>query len=123
MLGVLPPTSLKAISGNSLTATQVAEAIDNVRATIMHDSTSRPRQVVMVTSPATMEGCTTVAASLALSLARAGRRTLLIDGDLRSPSLHKLFGMPLEDGLSEVLRAEIDLSDAIHPTTTRGCTC
>jgi succinoglycan biosynthesis transport protein ExoP len=120
VLGVLPPASLKAIAGNSLVATQVAEAIDNVRATIMHDSTSRPRQVVMVTSPATMEGSTTVAASLALSLARAGRRTLLIDGDLRSPALHKLFGLALEDGLSEVLRSEIDLADAIRPTNTEG---
>jgi capsular exopolysaccharide synthesis family protein len=120
VLGVLPPTSLKALAGNSLVASQVAEAIDNVRATIMHDSTSRPRQVVLVTSPATLEGTTTVAASLALSLARAGRRTLLIDGDLRSPDLHKLFGMPLEDGLSEVLRAEIDLADAIRPTTSEG---
>lgn len=120
VLGVLPPTSLKALAGNSLTATQVAAAIDNVRATIMHDSTSRARQVVMVTSSATMEGATTVAASLALSLARAGRRTLLVDGDLRSPSLHKLFGTPLEDGLSEVLRSEIDLSDAVRPTATEG---
>jgi capsular exopolysaccharide synthesis family protein len=120
VLGVLPPTSLKALAGNSLTATQVAEAIDNVRATIMHDSTSRPRQVVMVTSPASMEGSTTVASSLALSLARAGRRTLLVDGDLRAPALHRLFGMALEDGLSEVLRSEIDLSDAVKPTNSEG---
>ncbi len=120
VLGVLPPASLKALTGNSLVATQVAEAIDNVRATIMHDSTSRPRQVVMVTSPATMEGSTTVAASLALSLARAGRRTLLIDADLRAPALHKLFGLPLEDGLSEVLRAEVDLADAVRPTNSEG---
>jgi capsular exopolysaccharide synthesis family protein len=120
VLGVLPSTSLKALGGNGLIATQVAEGIDNVRATIMHDSTSRPRQVVMVTSPGTMEGATTVAASLAMSLARAGRRTLLVDGDLRAPDLHKLFGLPLEDGLSEVLRAEVDLADAIRPTTNEG---
>jgi capsular exopolysaccharide synthesis family protein len=120
VLGVLPPASLKTLAGNSLVATQVAEGIDNVRATIMHDSTSRPRQIVMVTSPRTMEGATTVAASLALSLSRAGRRTLLVDGDLRAPSLHKLFGLPLEDGLSEVLRAEIDLADAVRPTTNEG---
>jgi succinoglycan biosynthesis transport protein ExoP len=55
-----------------------------------------------------------------LSLSRAGRRTLLVDGDLRSPSLHKLFGMALEDGFSEVLRAEIDLADAVRPTNNEG---
>ncbi len=120
VLGVLPSTSLKALAGNSLVSAQVAEAIDSVRATIMHDSTKRPRQVVMVTSPATMEGSTTVAASLALSLARAGRRTLLVDGDLRAPTLHKLFGMAQDDGLSEVLRSEIDLADAIRPTANEG---
>jgi capsular exopolysaccharide synthesis family protein len=120
VLGVLPTTTLKQLGGNSLVATQVAEAIDNVRATLMHDSTSAPRQVIMVTSSQTLEGNTVVAASLALSLSRAGRRTLLIDGDLRAPSLHKLFGMALEDGFSEVLRAEIDLADAVRPTNNEG---
>ena len=67
-----------------------------------------------------MEGCTTVASHLALSLTRSGRRTLLIDGDLREPSLHKLFGMPVEGGMSEVLRSEIDVAEAIRPTNTEG---
>jgi succinoglycan biosynthesis transport protein ExoP len=120
VLGVLPSTSLKALTGSSLVATQVAEAIDNVRATLMHDPGASGRQVIMVTSSATMEGTTVVASSLALSLARAGRRTLLVDGDLRSPSLHKLFSMPIEDGLSEILRSEIDLVDAIKPTNNEG---
>ncbi|HEX6961138.1 MAG TPA: polysaccharide biosynthesis tyrosine autokinase, partial [Lacipirellula sp.] len=120
VLGVLPSVSLKQLGGSSLVATQVAEAVDNVRATLMHDSTTTPRQVVMITSSQTMEGNTVVAASLALSLSRAGRRTLLVDGDLRSPSLHKLFGMALEDGLSEVLRAELDLADAVRPTNNEG---
>ncbi|MCG8449311.1 MAG: CpsD/CapB family tyrosine-protein kinase [Pirellulales bacterium] len=86
----------------------------------MHDSTSRGRQVVLITSPGTLEGTTTVASHLALSLTRAGRRTLLVDGDLREPAIHKLFGMPAEDGLSEVLRSEIDVSDAVRPTNTEG---
>ncbi|MCC6491947.1 MAG: polysaccharide biosynthesis tyrosine autokinase [Pirellulales bacterium] len=120
VLGVLPPATLKSIAGNSLVATQVAESIDNVRATLMHDSTSAPRQVVMITSSGSQEGATVVASSLALSLARAGRRTLLVDADLRSPSLHKLFGMPMEDGLCEILRSETDLADAIRPTNNEG---
>ena len=121
VLGVLPPVaSRKAMSPGSTTAAQLAESIDNVRATLMHDSTSSPRQVVLVASPSSMEGSTTVASHLALSLTRAGRRTLLVDGDLRDPSLHKLFGMPVEDGLSELLRSEIEVSDAVRPTTTEG---
>lgn len=121
VLGVLPPvTARKALAGGSLSAVQVSEAIDNVRATLMHDSTSKKRQVVLVTSASTLDGCTTVAASLATSLARAGRRTLLIDGDLRSPSMHSLFGLPLDDGFSEVLRAEAELTDVIRPTSTES---
>ena len=121
VLGVLPSvSSRRALTPGSEIAAQLSEAIDGVRATLMHDSTSQPRQVVLVTSPASMEGCTTVASHLALSLTRAGRRTLLIDGDLREPSLHKLFGMPVEDGMSELLRSEIDVADAIRPTNTEG---
>jgi len=121
VLGALPPiSSRKALTAGSEVAAQLSEAIDNVRATLMHDATTRARQVVLVTSAASMEGCTTVASHLALSLTRAGRRTLLIDGDLRDPSLHKLFGMPVEDGLCELLRSEIEVSDATRPTNTEG---
>ena len=121
VLGVLPPVaSRKSMAPGSITAAQLSESIDNVRATLMHDSTSRPRQIVLVASPSSMEGSTTVASHLALSLTRAGRRTLLVDGDLRDPSLHKLFGMPLEDGVSELLRSEIEITDAIRPTNTEG---
>jgi capsular exopolysaccharide synthesis family protein len=121
VLGVLPPVaSRKALAPGSMIAAQLSESIDNVRATLMHDSTTHKRQVVLVTSPATMEGTTTVASHLALSLTRAGRRTLLIDGDIREPALHKLFGMPMENGLSEVLRSEIDVADAVRPTNTEG---
>ena len=121
VLGALPSvTSRKAAGIGSAVAAQLSEAIDNVRATLMHDSSRHSRQIVLVTSASSMEGCTTVASHLALSLTRAGRRTLLIDGDLRDPSLHKLFGMPVEDGLSELLRSEIEASDAVRPTNTEG---
>ncbi len=121
VLGVLPSvSSRKAMVPGSPIAAQLSESIDSVRAALMHDSTFQARQVVLITSPASMEGCTTVASHLALSLTRAGRRTLLIDGDLREPALHKLFGMPLEDGVSEVLRSDIDVTDAIRPTSTEG---
>ena len=99
---------------------QIMESIDSVRTALMHESTSRKRQVVLVTSPRTMEGRTTVASQLAASLARAGRRTLLIDGDLRRPALHSLFNVPLEDGLCEVLRAEVEVSDIVRATKSEG---
>ena len=121
VLGVLPSvSSRKAMASGSSVGAQLSESIDNVRATLLHDSTTSKRQVVLITSPATMEGTTTVASHLALSLTRAGRRTLLIDGDIREPALHKLFGLPLDEGFCEVLRSDRDVSDVVRPTNTEG---
>ena len=121
VLGVLPSvSSRKAMASGSSVGAQLSESIDNVRATLLHDSTTSKRQVVLITSPATMEGTTTVASHLALSLTRAGRRTLLVDGDIREPALHKLFGLPLDEGFCEVLRSDRDVSDVVRPTNTEG---
>ena len=52
-----------------------------------------------------------------MSLARAGRRTLLIDCDLRRPAAHQLFEQTLQPGFSEVVLQEVELPDAVRPTT------
>ncbi len=123
-LGIRVIGSLPSLSGrrslNPSNVAQLTESIDSVRTALMHESTSRRRQIVMITSPSTLEGRTTVASQLAASLARAGRRTLLIDGDLRHPALHSLFDLPLEDGLCEVLRAEAEVADVVRPTHAEG---
>ena len=49
-------------------------------------------------------------------MATAGMRTLLVDCDLRNPSIHKLFDLGLTAGVSEVLRQEADVSEAVQPT-------
>ncbi|MCA9236949.1 MAG: CpsD/CapB family tyrosine-protein kinase [Planctomycetales bacterium] len=113
VLGSLPPVSAR-------NSAPFNDAIDGVRAAMMHPAAQARRQAVLVASPGSMEGATTVAANLAMSLARAGRRTLLVDGDLRAPALHVLFGVPLEEGFSEVLRTELDVSDAVRPTRSEG---
>jgi capsular exopolysaccharide synthesis family protein len=121
VVGTLPSlSSRRALDPAHPIVAQLTESIDGVRTILMHDSTSKRRQVVLITSAAAMEGRTTVASQLAASLARAGRRTLLIDGDMRRPALHSLFDVPLEDGLCEVLRAEVDVADVIRPTHAEG---
>jgi capsular exopolysaccharide synthesis family protein len=121
VVGTLPCLSARrALEPNHPVVAQLTESIDSIRTQLMHDSTSKRRQVVMVTSAAAMEGRTIVASQLAASLARAGRRTLLVDGDVRRPALHALFDVPLEDGLCEVLRAEVDVADVIRPTHAEG---
>jgi len=121
VVGTLPALSArKMLDPDHPVVAQLTESIDSVRTQLMHDSTSKRRQVVLVTSAMTQEGRTTVSSQLAASLARAGRRTLLVDGDVRRPALHALFDVPLEDGLCEVLRAEVDVADVIRPTHAEG---
>ena len=121
VMGTLPSLAGRAkLDPNHPIVAQLTESIDSVRTALIHQSTTKRRQLVLVTSAATLEGRTTVASQLAASLARAGRRTLLVDGDLRRPSLHTLFDVPLEDGLCEVLRAETDVTDVIRPTKAEG---
>ncbi len=98
----------------------LTESIDSIRTTLLHNPNGRSLKVVMVTSPGDQEGKTTVATQLAISLARGGRRTLLVDADLRSPSAHALFELSLEDGLCEVLRGTAELDYAIRPTRAVG---
>jgi capsular exopolysaccharide synthesis family protein len=98
----------------------VVESIDAIRTLLLHDANVEAARVVMVTSAAPGEGKTTLACSLADSLARAGRKTLLIDCDLRTPAAHQMFELPLQPGFSEILLGEIDAADAIQATPVPG---
>jgi polysaccharide biosynthesis transport protein len=66
-------------------------------------------QVVVLTSPHPGDGKTTVACNLSIAMAEIGRKVLLIDGDLRRPRLHKVFGVANDWGLSDILWADTAL--------------
>ena len=93
------------------------ESIDSLRTTLTLSENLRDMRILAITSAANHEGKTSVASQLAMSLARAtGKTTLLIDGDMRSPDVHQVFGVAREPGLAEVLSNECSLADAIVPT-------
>ena len=98
----------------------VLESFDAIRTQLLHDARAGSTRVVQVTSAVAGEGKTTLACHLATSLARAGRKTLLIDGDLRRPAVHQLFELPLQPGLSEVLLAEVEVAEGVQQTTLAG---
>ena len=92
------------------------ESVDNLNALLTHSIEEAP-QVIAITSAASNEGKTTLASQLAISISRTHfGRTLVIDADLRSPSQHRLFEIPLEPGLVDVLSCSDGLDDAVSPT-------
>jgi polysaccharide biosynthesis transport protein len=97
----------------------LVESINAIRTILLHASRTEALQVVMVTSAQKGEGKTSLSVHLAASLARAGYKTLLIDGDLRSPAAHRLFDMAVEPGLAEYLRGDV-AGDLARPTPIDG---
>jgi polysaccharide biosynthesis transport protein len=104
--------------GQNVLKALMAERIDGTRTALIHTTAIDPPRVVMVTSAEPHEGKTTTSTQLAASLARSGRRTLLIDADVRNPGAHRVFEMPQDPGLCELLRHEADRDAVIHPTRT-----
>jgi capsular exopolysaccharide synthesis family protein len=102
--------------GGSYHHNQLVEHIDAARARLLHAARVNPFRTLMITSAGSGEGKTSLASHLAASLARAGRRTLLLDCDLRRPSAHVLFDLPSAPGMSEVLRGELELHEGIQQT-------
>lgn len=97
-----------------------AEAYRGVRTTLYFRGRIDEHKVVQVTSPRAGEGKSTVVANLAVSMAQAGKRVLLIDADFRQPSLQRLFGTAVSIGLVDVLAGEAELADAILPCDEPG---
>jgi polysaccharide biosynthesis transport protein len=94
----------------------VNEAVDSTRTVFLHMAGMQNLRTVLVTSAVGGEGKTSLSVSLAASLARSGRRTLLIDADLRNPSVHGHFGLAGVPGVAEVLRGELIASAAVQQT-------
>jgi capsular exopolysaccharide synthesis family protein len=92
-----------------------AEAFRLLAVRLRHLRRDQPLKKILLTSSIPQEGKSTCSANLACSLAlRAQRRTLLLEGDIRRPSLSPMFGLTPRPGISEWLREERDLSDSIY---------
>ena len=85
---------------------KVTEAFKTLRANLLLSYTDPPRKVFLITSPHAHDGKTTIATNLAVVMAQTERRVLLVDADLRNPSVHKVFNMENGDGLRERLLTE-----------------
>jgi len=98
----------------------LTESVDTARTMLLHKARSESLQAIMVTSATGGEGKTSLSSHLAASLARAGRKTLLLDADLRNPAIHRLFGLERSPGLADLLRGEVEWAETIQPTAAPG---
>jgi Mrp family chromosome partitioning ATPase len=95
-------------------ASRYSEPFRLLRLTVEARNGARSSNVTLFTSPGLGQGKSTVAANYAASLAGAGRRVLLVDGDLRRPVLHTVCDVPRTPGLVDVLADELPLEAAVH---------
>ncbi|MBE6048882.1 MAG: CpsD/CapB family tyrosine-protein kinase [Clostridium sp.] len=91
-----------------------AEAYRTLRTNIQYSSFDKEVKVIVVTSSEAGEGKSTTAGNLAMSFSQAQKRTIIIDCDLRKPSLHKKFRLSNMIGLSNLLKGKESLREAVH---------
>ncbi|WP_088942555.1 polysaccharide biosynthesis tyrosine autokinase [Rhodococcus sp. 1168] len=97
-----------------------AEGFRELRTNLQFLEVDHPPRVIVVTSAVPAEGKTTVAVNLALALAEAGHRVVLVEGDLRRPRVSKYLGLIGSVGLSTVLAGQADITDVIQPSSYEG---
>jgi capsular exopolysaccharide synthesis family protein len=120
-LGLIPAVRDKDVTGPSPLLERgvppsFSEAMRGIRTSVIFSSAAEGSRTVMVTSTAPSEGKTVVTTNLGDALAQAEQRTLVIDGDMRRPRVHEVFGMAQEPGLSNVLVGAVSVQAAIRKT-------
>lgn len=90
-----------------------AEAYRALRTSLLYSFVDSSPRVIVVTSPGSREGKTTISANLGVALAQVNS-TLIVDCDLRRPAMHKVFDLPNVSGLVDVLMAGHDLQEVCH---------
>lgn len=93
----------------------LTEAFRGLRTNLQYMSVDDPPRAIVVTSPLPNDGKSFTAANLALTIAAAGQRVIVIDGDLRRPSVAGIFGLPDEAGLSDVLAGRATAAEVLQP--------
>jgi polysaccharide biosynthesis transport protein len=128
LMGIIPKVSnAKRADGKSVAMdvhddprSNIAEAYRSVRTALQFSTPEGAPKRLLVTSTERNEGKSTTAAALAINFAQMGHRVLLIDADMRNPSVHKLLGMSNDYGLSNLLSSEGRGEKLILPSAVKN---
>ena len=94
----------------------VSEAYRDIRTNILFSSVEATPQIILVSSALPLEGKSVTAANLAVTMAQAGSKVLIIDCDMRRPKIHKLFSIDMDRGISNLLTGDYNAGRAIVHT-------
>ena len=98
-----------------------AEAYRTIRTAVLFSDTKAKSKTILVTSPEAGDGKTTVVSNLAIAMAQAGQKTLVLEADFRKPMQNKIFGVNHDNkGLASVLTGTYELEDVIKATCVSG---
>jgi non-specific protein-tyrosine kinase len=99
---------------------RAAEAYRTLRTNIQFSSLDKPLHTLLITSSAPDDGKSTTLANLAVTIAQAEQRVILVDCDLRRPSLHQLFGLQNETGLTNMILSPDENQLPLQATSVPG---
>ena len=105
---------------NDWAVPEFGEALRSVRTNLLLSAPAQDARTLLVTSTSPGEGKTLVASNLAVALAQARQRVLVIDADMRRAQLHNVFARPLGPGLADVLQQTAAIGDVVRDTAIRG---
>ena len=123
LMGIIPKLRSKRLSAKPVAMevhedprSALAEAYRSVRTALQFSTAEGAPKRLVVTSTTRNEGKSTTSLALAINFAQMGQRVLLIDGDMRNPTVHKLLGIPNDFGLSNLLSSDNRGDKMITPT-------
>jgi capsular exopolysaccharide synthesis family protein len=120
LLGTIPRIQeLKRIKGEQA-RNLIAEEFRVIRTQVLFGNPNLSQKIIAVTSPTPGDGKTSLAVNLAISIAKAGRRCLLVDGDLRKPDVHRVFSIPEDPGFAELIQGSHEPAAVIRKSEIDG---
>jgi capsular exopolysaccharide synthesis family protein len=120
LLGTIPKIQeLKRVKGEQA-RNLIAEEFRIIRTQVLFGIPGAQQKLIAVTSPSPGDGKTSLAVNLAISIAKAGRRVLLIDGDLRKPDVHRVFNVPDSPGFAELIQGSHEPGTVIRKSEVDG---